>query len=68
MRVRGVVNYFRKILFSLSRCNSVLSEIMQLHMCIECFVVRNYVNNQIKTSCEGSMINNRRSRVLRRLL
>jgi len=30
--------------------------------------VKNHVNNQIKTSCEGSRMKSWRSRVLRRLL
>jgi len=44
--------------FHSSRCNSVLFVIMQLHRCFKCFVVRNHVNHQIKTSCEGSTIKN----------
>jgi hypothetical protein len=70
MRVRVVVDDFRNILycFQSSRCNLVLSKIMQLHRCFECFVVRNRVNHQIKTSCEGSRMKNWRLRVLKRLL
>jgi len=64
----GVVDDFRNILycFHSSRCNSVLSEIIQLHRCFECFLVRNHVNHQIKTSRERSRMNNLRSWILRR--
>lgn len=55
MRVRAVVEDLSKILyfFQSSRCNSVLSKIVQHHRCLDYFVVRNHVNHQIKTSCEG---------------
>jgi len=41
---------------------------MQLHRCFKCFVVRNHVNRQIKTSREGSRICRLKSMVLRRFL
>ena len=37
-------------------------------MCFECFVVRNHVNRQIKTSHEGSRIWRLKTMVLRRFL
>jgi len=70
MRVGGVVNVLRNILnyFHSSRCNSVLSYIMQLHRCFDCFVARNHVDHQIKTSREWSRMKNWISWVHGRLL